>query len=518
MSLEILALDSFEGTNYRNPADELDPTETPSSTNVSLVGDGEGLAMRKGSDDAGHTGNTGWPAFPGINKAQEVMVWERTSGVFTPIISLNGDIYSKAGVSTNAGGADLTVRYANPGATDQAWSFEPADNNSGTAFLWCLGQGSTAAIPQKISTSLVVSAWGGTPPRGRTLKYWRGRMVIGGVIATSFNERIYFSDLGNPESWPVNNFVDLRTGHDLIDPVLKLEVLGDDLWVFRRHSVWRITDPAAFTNEKVFDVGVASRYGTCVLEGRMYWTTDRGIYSSDGADLKAECDALDDGKFFSSGLASNPTLQRVKPTVDGKLIWTMGGRIKPVYFEGYPSLAGDGEVPWMKHVLPGLSSIDAIDTITFGVWGTFRAIILGDTSDNRNYTAILGSSYSDFDYSVDAARKIVTEYYTPWISIGDVDEYVRIRKILMLLGQSSSVGLELKIDIYVDWDNTTPVATFSVNTAGSVDRDIMNYWRPEARCRAFQLRLYTDAGVTSFKDWELDRMELKYRRRVTTGG
>jgi hypothetical protein len=76
--------------------------------------------------------------------------------------------------------------------------------------------------------------------------------------------------------------------------------------------------------------------------------------------------------------------------------------------------------------------------------------------------------------------------------------------------------LELKIDIYVDWDKTTAVATFSVNTAGSVDRDVMNYWRPETRCRAFALRFYTDAGVTSFKDWELDRIQVKYRGRVTS--
>jgi hypothetical protein len=521
MSLETLPLDSFEGTNYKNPADELDNSETPLSKNVILVGSGEGIAMRRGSTNVGKTGDTGWPAWARPQDFKNVMVWESTSGVFIPVLSIAGTIYTKAQFN----GATLTSRFADPN-NNRVWSFESADDSGGTSFLWCLGEDSTGtSTPKKMSTALVVTNWAGTPPQGRALKYWRGRMVIGGVASSANNERLYFSDLGNPESWPVNNFVDLRTSRDLADPIMALEVLGDDLWVFRKHSVWRVTDPAAFTNERIFDIGVENKLGTCVLSGRIYWISARGVMSTDGSDVVNETQNLDgvdpvDGSanFFDVGGGGNFTaLMRIAPGNNGHLYWSLGQSGNGRLYEGYPELGGDEPMPWVMHQLPGVTTISAMANMAVDTSDTGQVLVGGDASSSRHFLVNFNESYSDYDYSTNSNRKIVTEYWTPWISVDDVDQNVRIRKINMLLGELSGVGLELKADIYVDWDKTTARATFSVNTAGSVDRDVMNYWRPETRCRAFALRFYTEAGDTAFKDWELDRVQVKYRGRVTSG-
>jgi hypothetical protein len=521
MSLETLVLDKFDGTNYRNPEDELDPSETPKSSNVVIVGDGEGLAMRKGSTRIAGTGTTGWPAWPGAKKLTNMMAWEHTEGAVGWVISLDGDIY--AGL-VNIDSANLVLRWNVAASSSIPWIFEPADDNIGFPYLWCMTTNGLTT-PQKLDgVGMFTDTWLGTPPRGNALKYWRGRMCIGGGTPSAFYERLYFSDLGNPEAWPTNNFVDLRSTSDFTDPIYSFEVLGDDLWVFRKHSVWKVTDPAAFTNEQIFSLGVPNQFCTCESESRIYFATQRGVYSTDGADLIDETHQLDGidpytgTNFFEvGGRASSLSSMRLNVGANGHIYWTLAGGY---IFEGYPELRGDsGPMPWVQHQLPGVSEITAIAPVPIGIVPTGSPALFfgGDTTDSENFLMKFQSgAYSDFDFTTDTNRKIVTEYWTPWISVDDVDEYARIRKINMLLGELSGVGLELKVDIYADWDKTTALATYSVNTAGSIDRDVMNYWRPETRCRAFALRFYTDAGVTSFKDWELDRIQVKYRGRVAS--
>ena len=61
---------------------------------------------------------------------------------------------------------------------------------------------------KKINASSVTSVVG--IPQGKFAIWWRNYMFVSGVA--SYPNRIYFSEIGNPESFPVDNYIDIEPG------------------------------------------------------------------------------------------------------------------------------------------------------------------------------------------------------------------------------------------------------------------------------------------------------------------
>jgi hypothetical protein len=94
-------------------------------------------------------------------------------------------------------------------------------------------------------------------------------------------------------------------------------------------------------------------------------------------------------------------------------------------------------MPWVQASVAWVSSIDAIDTITFGCGEPTGAIHpRGHLRQQELHFLMKFGELLGLRLHWMLTRKIVTEYWTPWISVDDVDEYVRIRKINMLLGRA----------------------------------------------------------------------------------
>lgn len=176
--------------------------------------------------------------------------------------------------------AAATKRFDGTGNT-RHWSIEIAKNSSGTEMMWAVCEGQT---PQKWDgAAALTSAWANTPPAGSVCCLWRGRMCIAGVSANP--ERLFFSDVGNPESPAASygsNWVDIRSHYDDSEPIVDLCVVGDSLLVFKTTSVWAVYDPASFANRRLGGPGAWNKLCSVELRGRCYYFGPEGLWSTDG--------------------------------------------------------------------------------------------------------------------------------------------------------------------------------------------------------------------------------------------
>lgn len=77
-----------------------------------------------------------------------------------------------------------------------------------------------------------------TVPSGKWMTYWRNRMWIGGD--PSFPNRLWYSDLGNPRSFPLVNYVDIDP--DSGGSMTGLTAIGDYLLAFKKSRLYVIYD------------------------------------------------------------------------------------------------------------------------------------------------------------------------------------------------------------------------------------------------------------------------------------
>lgn len=268
MGLQRVPLSDFSGgLNTKDGPFNLQPNEAQDLMNVVLTERGA-LEQRAGKTKF----NTNWPASPAI--AENMRNWYPNGSSRRLMMSINGTIYS-----CSTGGV-LTSIFA--GTAGTIWSFEQAQDSTNVDFLWCLNGVDT---PQKISTGGVASTWGGGPPVGSMQRLWKNRMCVAG--RASFPQRLYYSDIGNPEL-PVTqygtNFIDIKTTDDDEDPITWLEVIGDHLIVFKKQSVWQVFDSNSFANQRLGGPGCEGRFMSSVNEGRCYFFHRSGVWSTGGAD------------------------------------------------------------------------------------------------------------------------------------------------------------------------------------------------------------------------------------------
>lgn len=233
--------------------------------------------------------------------------------------------------------------------------FEVASDSAGVIQLWMCA---TGVAGRKYNTVTgVTAAWGGTPPTGGVCKIWKNRMMMAGTNAAGTLLRLYFSDINNPESWPSTNFIDIKSTDDEDDAIIALEVIGENLLVFKRRSVWLVFDPISFENRRVGGQGCMCKDATCELDGRVYFVNKTGMYSTDGNDIRYESKHIE--PIFLDARRQTTTLTFFKgmgeidthllATTDGRIIMNSDVLSNGNIFIAYPRLADEQaglRMPW----------------------------------------------------------------------------------------------------------------------------------------------------------------------------
>lgn len=81
---------------------------------------------------------------------------------------------------------------------------------------------------------------GGAPPSGDAVTVVNNFMFLGRCLGgTSIYSRVYWSNVGDPETWGASNYVDFRKNDG--DIVTALSSIGQDLIIFKKRSIGRLS-------------------------------------------------------------------------------------------------------------------------------------------------------------------------------------------------------------------------------------------------------------------------------------
>lgn len=498
MTLTPLRVEAFgKGINLVDPVEQLDLGYLgPLSRNVVPAGNGKSLHHSDGvtSTLALATSSTKRPSE--LTKYSAGQLVSFADGSVDRVVQ-------STGVSTNVAGTDAV------GVPDVVVS---QDSALTTYYAYVLRPNGSAQTSLKVNIGAGTNVtWPGAPPQGACAISWKTMMVIGQ------GSRVRFSALANPDSWPANSFVDIKTLDDALDDIVGFEILGEDLLVFKRRSTWMIFDPVSFDNRRLFSVGVANRKCITRLEDRVYWASLEGFYSTDGTEFKYESIKLGVMSTIwqpgaNAGMIASP---------NGTIVVCDGGGLTVGYSQFRDAA---GVMPWYSCRDTGYARIKCMvwaNSDFSGASGTsddpsFNGVVCGLWDSNGANTNSLGvgigvsgaagGSSSAHEGSV-AVKSIIQ---LPTFHNSQVEEFSRMRRLSIYgHGTLGTTGVAA-VEVYAD---NAGAPTFTQAGAAFV-KEFLRY-RPEVRGRTFNVIIRSDGTAT---DFEIHAVEAQFRPRHSDGG
>ena len=478
MGLQRFPIQQFRGVNLLSDSLALETYEAQDLLNVQadLAGTLYSRAGKTRLDDSG---------FPASVRAEHLRPWYFGSTRLL-LASIDGDIYS---MTPDSGSRVLTQRFN--GTSGKTWDIETATDGSGNDRAWFLN-GTDAAQKWDGATG-TTSAWANSPPNGTMLRVWKNRMCIAGVAANP--QRLFFSDIGNPEAPSAaygTNWVDIKSTEDDLDPITWFEVLSDFLIIFKRQSVWAVFDSTTFSNRRIGSPGCEGRFQSVETQGRVWFLNRQGIWTTDGEEAPDIQSSLL-SPLFSQMPAAQVSKARMGTTPGGSVLTaipvgavTANNRVIEINPQGHKM--SDGARPAFIHDYP----VSSFATFRPSVGGIEQAdsTVAGDSGATKLHTLFSGLS--------DDGVAINSYWLTGWKKFISEEPFERLRRLNVI-----HQGL-LQVDVYEDFDLTTPKFT------GSVENAIMalSRHRPESRGRYHAIKF---SNTTLNKTFKLAASEVAFR-------
>lgn len=157
----------------------------------------------------------------------------------------------------------------------------------GLAILPAIG---AALVPMKwTGASAALANLGGSPPTATMAASWGDYLILAAdANDPTHDNRLWFSGVGNPESWPANNYIDLPESIRAVVPK------GNTIFVFGDKGVHLLlgdTPPPGgnLTLRKfAFGPGLPRSFGsfnyaTALYKDYVIWASPQGVFKSDGS-------------------------------------------------------------------------------------------------------------------------------------------------------------------------------------------------------------------------------------------
>jgi hypothetical protein len=503
MSLEPFRLTDFSGgLNDVDPPLRLGPTEhTWNSHDLEIDGTRGVLMARRGL--ARYTPSLALPVISDSTyRVTNMRTYRRANGPGDLLIMCN----DRAAVwrqDPNAAANTTTVVQAGLVGSGGEYDFIQASDSVGQEYVWALN-GFTAPAKMQVDTS-AWSGWAGSPPNGKMARVWKNRMIIAGVPGQA--ARLYYSTIANPESWPANNFIDIKSTDDEQEPITAIEVIGESLLVFKASSVWLVFDPVSFDNRRIADIGCVGRLATARSVAdpseKVYFVARTGVYSTDGDDVKHESKMID-RRFNSSELLHAEYFQAYREKTnlrmlnDGKLYlynfvaWGTYSFGIILYMDTKLSRP-DGQHPWFKHT-------NAMSGITTMVSGYFRDHDINSFEVSGTKGILDTDGASGPQYFADLLRD--DRWNDTWISLDDI-EVSGYWESGFLEIHPNTEKMERVRRVNIHGDQGTVSATLqgdedTIVSSGTKNLDVLSRFvrfRPESRGRFFQMTMDLRQGA-----------------------
>lgn len=287
------------------------------------------------------------------------------------------------------------------------------------------------------------AAMGGTPPTGKYVISHKQRLFI--ANASGARSRIYYSDVGTPETWNALSFIDVGKGDG--DTITGLGILLDTLIITKENSVWALSGDSSsnFVLRRVTDEGGSSAMaGFALLRDTLAWMGKDGVRFFDGV---------------RSALAS----QNIPTTLDGlnkrQLAMSAGILWDFSYFLAAPEGASL------------TNSVVLVYDTNRSAWTVFRGIpagefcifkqfnqdslIIGDSNQGQLYN--WDSGMTDDGAAIDAY--VITKALAP---AGGIEAPSFVPDVFVACREPSSLATTAYVSFYKDLGAETSALTLSM--------------------------------------------------------
>ncbi|MDE2098452.1 MAG: hypothetical protein KGL39_14460 [Patescibacteria group bacterium] len=222
-----------------------------------------------------------------------------------------GDVILVA-VSTGSGGQGITIAYTS-GATagsevvsvsGKAISVQIADgistatqivaainaSSSAKALVTASTQNGSNAQSQAIAATAIPLIPNQGAPQSTMAIVWQNFLFWGGgsISGTAYPNRLFFSDLGTPLTYPSANFVDVPNQSDA-DAITGLAILYGDLLVFKRKSFFLLQGSPPdnlILSQMNSSVGCINPQSVVQVDNIVYFVSDQGLYEANLFNVK----------------------------------------------------------------------------------------------------------------------------------------------------------------------------------------------------------------------------------------
>lgn len=506
MGLETFTLNDFSGgINAVDDPQDLDPNELAfgGTNDVEIVGKGARIRVRNGMKRK----SGGGPA-PTVDQSRvRHMMPYRASGVSLDNIVLStalGQIltWNRVTQAVNS----IFGATGTPGAPDRTWYFEQAADVSNVQNVWCMN-GLDTARKFPVTTG-VVANWGGTPPAGTFCKVWKNMMIVAGVPAQP--QRLYFSTIANPESWPANNFIDIKSTDDEDDSITALETIGENLLVFKQNSVWVVFDPVTFENRRIADTGCVNQFAHCRQGDLVYWMAPTGVFSTDEDEVNRESKNIDVVWNNPQG-GGNVTLKNARMASTADRIFVMPST-SYMWAMRTDLTRPDKQHPWFYYQ-ERFFYANALCSGNFNDPGQGQPeslmVCVTDSGFSEQTLFEWGAKWgaNDDAWNIAFGGTLIASFASKRLAFVGTENWERIRRINVF---GISEGSNMAINLLDDAGNG--VFSQYVNTGNGDDYGYARV-RPEVRARGVQLWVNFLQGepTTGNNPMEITEVEFKYR-------
>lgn len=293
--------------------------------------------------------------------------------------------------------------------------------------------------------------------------------------ANKTSSTLYFSDAGDPTSFPVNNFIAINTNDG--QNITGIDDILDNLVIFKDESVWILTgEPLGAGNTTTIGnlqlrqanspVGCSAFRTVCKVEQTLFFMHHSGLYALQNYSVQ----------LISPFLKS--TFQNGMNSAFISLSWGIYNSLENKYIVGYPSAGADTPDSAIVYDLTS-KQYSLWDHIPGGCASNFRfsgltdTVVVGDPNKGniyqlfQNYYDIFG----DNGTASAGASTTLTDSTKSWTASALVDARI---KIVSGTGAGGVAVITANTSTQVtvaSWPNGTPDST-SVYTVGYYD----SYW------------------------------------------
>ncbi len=166
---------------------------------------------------------------------------DSTNSVTALVATCNGAILTADATTYFPSGAGIAFTARTGAVTISSSAGVRYAFDSLNAILIGVGNSVGGGVPFKLTAyNTNAAVLGGSPPSGDAIKQVNNFLFISrDLSAASKQSRVYWSNVGDPETWAAASFIDFNKSDG--EPVMALGSIGTDLYIFKQTSIGRFS-------------------------------------------------------------------------------------------------------------------------------------------------------------------------------------------------------------------------------------------------------------------------------------